>query len=1063
MRARRQSRAAFAAYARGDLDESAARFGRAMRRYQAQDPSSVQVAECLNALARIHHDRSDFAQAARAAEEARDIVCRNGTARGREETASALNNLARVDLATGRYEDALATFSQAHDLLTDHGRPTLASAVIQQNIGSVHDHLGDLTAALTHYQQALDTVTALGGPGARRVGCLNNIATIYQERGEFDSALDLLREALELCREARLAAEGAAIMLNTGTILVERGDYAEGIGWLEHALRIRQAIAARSVGVASVHGHLASAYLGSGRIDDAAVHARDAADLEYALAPGSAAHAQSLAIAGSVQHARGDFDEALRLQRQALTIHQAIQADSLGAGTALNNIGLIYHDIGNLRRAVRYYARALACIEPRASQSPDAATVHNNLGVALSDLGDLDGASHHLDIALALDRRASLRSPAVAAELMNIASVLLAAGNRQQALAYLAEAAELDSAAAPGSPATAASLAALATAHMQAGDLDAAMPLARQAIDIDRGSAARSSRMAFDLTLLGDLLIQKGEFTEAIQVLTDAAGLVDSIRLRAGSDGRRREFALADRHATYRFLIAALLRRDQPGDAEAAFLCSERARAKSLNDHLDQQEQAGQLPAEVLGLLAEEDRLRRRLSVLRRGLIAWPRPDAPAVAGRAAGEHDRLEEQLDDLVELRIAASVPGPSPVSERSVQELADLQRKLATSEMVISYHIGTEAVVAWALTTERLRTYVLPITAQKLAEIVDQATLPYRECRFGDDAQEDALNELAITLLAPWHVEPRQPAATHLIVVPDGRLAYLPFEILPLPDGRLLTDHLTISYAPSVSTLLRLRDRPPSAAPGAFVAFGDPVASQSRAIPGEKAPWVDDAATLLLPPGYRLSPLPGTRAEARDIADLFGTEGVRFVGKDNTARQLREAAPRYRIQHWATHCLIDETDPDFSGLIVSPPESQAPGEVIDNLVTVHDLARLSMRADLVVCSACQTGLGTVRAGEGTIGISQALLMAGARCVVLSLWPVLDRSTHRLMLAFYQALLRGQPPADALRAAKAEVRRDHPRIYLSPFTWAAFVVVGDGSKPCQTPAVLGREPSAG
>jgi CHAT domain-containing protein/Tfp pilus assembly protein PilF len=1067
MRAQRDTRAAFAAYARCDLEESAARFGRALQRYRAKDPSSVEVAECLNALARIHHDRGDFARAAQAAQEAWDIARRTRTARGREETASALNNLARVDLACGRHDDALAKFGQAHDLLTDHGRPTLASAVVQQNIGSVHDAMNDLAAALTHYQQALDTFTALGGSSERRVGCLNNIAVVHQERSEFDSALSLLGEALGLCEEGRLVAEGAAVLLNMGTILADRGDYPEGISRMEGALRIRQAIAAGSPGVASAHGRLAWAYLASGRIDDAAIHARDAASLQSGLSPGSAAHAQSLATAGSVQHAKGDFDEALRLQRQALTIHQAIQADSLGVGTDLNNIGLIYHDLGDLRRAARYYTRALACFEASAPQSPAAATVHNNLGVVLRSLGDLDGASRHLEVALVLDRQASARSPAVAADLMNIAPVLLAKGDQRQALAYLAEAVDLDSAAAPGSPATAASLDALATAHAQTGNLDAAIPLVRKAIEIDRASAPRSSRMVSDLTLLGDLLIQRGELTEAIEILTEAADLVDSIRLRAGSDGRRREFALADRHATYRYLIAALLRQDHHGDEQAAFLYSERARARSLNDRLEQEERAGQLSGEVRDLLAEEDRLRRRLSVLRRSLTTQSSPSAPAGADRITGEHARLEERLDDVIELRLARSTPGESRGSGQSVRSLADMQRKLAASEMVMCYHIGAEAVIAWALTAGQLRTYILPITAQKLAEVVDQVTLPYRQGRLGDGSQEDALNELAFALLAPWHVESRSPGVSHLVVVPDGRLAYLPFEILPLPDGRLLADHLTVSYAPSVTTLLGLRARPASSAPGTFVAFADPVISQTRlpvpghvdaerAMPGEVLPWADDPATLLLPPGHQLSPLPGTRAEARDIASLFGAEGVWFTGQDNTAQQVREAASRYRIQHWATHCLLDEMDPDFSGLVVSPPVSQAPGsEVIDDLVTVHDLARLSLQADLVVCSACQTGLGAVRAGEGTIGISQALLAAGARCVVLSLWPVPDRPTRRLMLAFYKALRRGQPPADALRAAKAEVRRHYPSIYQSPFTWAAFVVIGDGGardKPPQS-----------
>ena len=169
---------------------------------------------------------------------------------------------------------------------------------------------------------------------------------------------------------ASLVAQGATVLLNMGQVLIDRGDQQDGVLRMEAALRVREAIAARSVAVASAHERLAWAYLASGRTDDAAVQARDAVGLEAELAPGSAPHATSLATAGSVQHAIGDFDEALRLQRQALTIHQAIQADSLGVGTDLNNIGLIYHDIGDLRRAARYYTRALACFEARAPRSP---------------------------------------------------------------------------------------------------------------------------------------------------------------------------------------------------------------------------------------------------------------------------------------------------------------------------------------------------------------------------------------------------------------------------------------------------------------------------------------------------------------------------------------------------------------------------------------------------------------------------------------------------------------------------------------------------------------------
>ena len=623
---------------------------------RARQPPSAETAELLNALARIHHDRGDYPQAAQASQQAWDIARRVATTRGQQETADALNNLARVDLAQGRYAAALAKFRQAHDLLTDDGRPTLASAVITQNLGAAYDYLGDLPAALTHYQQALDTMVALGGSPARRAGCMNNIATIHHENGEFDAALRLLDEALELCRVAGLVAVGATVLLNMGQILVDRGELQQGVDRIEAALRIRQAMAARSVAVASAQESLARAYLAVGLSDEAAAQARAAVDIQAEQASGSAGHATSLATLGAVQRAAGDFDAALRLQRQALTIHEAIQPDSLGVATDLNNIGLIYHDLGDLRRAARYYTRALPLYQARSPRSATTATIHNNLGVVQHALGDLDGALYHLEIAVALDRQAAARSPAVATDLMNIASVLLTRGEHQRALGYLNEAVDLDSAASPDSPARAASLAALATTLAQDGQLDAALPLARQAIDIDRRSAPRSDRMLSDLTLLGDLLVRHGAPAAAIEVLTEAVDLVDSIGLRSGTDERRREFALADRHATYRHLIAALLRRGHEGDAEAAFLYSERARARSLNDRLAREAATGEQPGDILRLLAEEEQLRRRLSILRRAPAVPQALSPPEEAARGNGERERLEARLDDV---RRAAAGP--------------------------------------------------------------------------------------------------------------------------------------------------------------------------------------------------------------------------------------------------------------------------------------------------------------------------------------------------------------------------------------------------------------------
>jgi CHAT domain-containing protein len=153
-----------------------------------------------------------------------------------------------------------------------------------------------------------------------------------------------------------------------------------------------------------------------------------------------------------------------------------------------------------------------------------------------------------------------------------------------------------------------------------------------------------------------------------------------------------------------------------------------------------------------------------------------------------------------------------------------------------------------------------------------------------------------------------------------------------------------------------------------------------------------------------------------------------------------------------HWATHSLLDDIEPGFSGLVVSPSADGRIGPDANDLVSIHELEALTLDADLVVCSACQTGLGVIRAGEGTIGMARSLLAAGARCVVMSLWPVPDLPTRRLMTAFYRTLLTGAPAALALHLAEREVRRAYARVDGSPYPWAGFVLIGDGDRSLMT-----------
>ena len=144
--------------------------------------------------------------------------------------------------------------------------------------------------------------------------------------------------------------------------------------------------------------------------------------------------------------------------------------------------------------------------------------------------------------------------------------------------------------------------------------------------------------------------------------------------------------------------------------------------------------------------------------------------------------------------------------------------------------------------------------------------------------------------------------------------------------------------------------------------------------------------------------------------------------------------------RYVHFATHGVLNDINPLFSGLLISSDDGEG------DLFAAYELLDLQLNAEVATCSACDTGLGTIRPGEGLVGLSRALFAAGARSVVLTLAPVPDATTVRTMRRFYTHLLSGSAPAEALTMAKRDLRASHPEIFRIPRTWAPFQLLGAG-----------------
>jgi CHAT domain-containing protein len=280
---------------------------------------------------------------------------------------------------------------------------------------------------------------------------------------------------------------------------------------------------------------------------------------------------------------------------------------------------------------------------------------------------------------------------------------------------------------------------------------------------------------------------------------------------------------------------------------------------------------------------------------------------------------------------------------------------------------------------------------------------------------------------------------------VVVPDGVLHYLPFESLASSldaagRPRYLLETHEVAYTPAASVLADLARRPPRTVPLELLAYGAPELGPRRAAARAAAAPSGEGVRGLLR-AQDLQDLPHARREVQSIARLFPEERrqVRLGAQASESALKGEDLARYRILHLATHGVLDDRAPGRSGLLLAPGSREE-----DGLLQGGEVLNLELGSDMVVLSACGSGLGTLVRGEGLVGLSRAFFYAGARTLVVSLWTVNDESTAELMKGFYGRLQQGVGSARALRQAKrAMIRSDRPA-HRFPYYWAPFVLVG-------------------
>lgn len=378
-------------------------------------------------------------------------------------------------------------------------------------------------------------------------------------------------------------------------------------------------------------------------------------------------------------------------------------------------------------------------------------------------------------------------------------------------------------------------------------------------------------------------------------------------------------------------------------------------------------------------------------------------------------DNTEVRQKLTDsiaLLDAQIAANEPLYHSFYNEEVT-LKKVRSHLSDSELLIKYFTGTEQTYALTISRQDIKLYNIAGTTGLSEKLVDYFQLLHNPIKTPITKSQ----ELYLQLIAPLEQELKK--YNTLTIIPDDFLHYLPFEVLENQGTPLIQTH-QIHYANSLALWLLIKNMPP-------------VSGENKSLFAAFAPrYNKDESKSVDSRGKRFQDIAGATNEARAIA--AGINGDLYLDEQATLENFMELTTSYKIYHLAMHALLDEKEHTNSALVFQ-----------DNMyLDFSSLYGLYFPADLVVLSACNTGVGQLAAGEGLLSLSRALTYSGVRSSVYSLWEVPDEETSEIMISFYDYLNQGMNKATALAEAKRDFIKNNP-LKTHPYYWAGFVINGD------------------
>ncbi|HEX8456077.1 MAG TPA: CHAT domain-containing protein [Pyrinomonadaceae bacterium] len=1003
---------------------------------EAADPEGE--ATTLSALAELYQNTGDFEKVRTTYEAAREIRRRLNDPAGEAHT---LLNLGRAYQTLSSPQEALNYYGQALSLFRAAGDRTGESMALY-SAGFALARAGRVREAVKSYEAALSIQSA----DADRLGEVRTLTALggaYDRLGDYDRALALYQRAAPIRQELGDRLGAALTINNIGVLHDNWGDWQKARESYEATL--------------AAYGALLDGGLTACVADTPSSASRIC---EYA--------ASAYDNLGELYNSLGDPLAALSTFEKSLVIRDKLNRPK-GQGSTRSRMCYSNLLLGRPRDALSLCQGA----------------------------GDRKGALSFQEPPDTL--KPSIDPPGLANTYLFMGMAYDALNEREKALEYFGRASEIQRKI-DDPRALAITLDKAGAAYERTGDtkkafesFDEALHLWQRINDLD-GKAITLYKIARAERGRGNLVDAHARIMSALDIIESLRVKVTAQRLRASYFAQKLDYYELAVDLKMQLAQAGGRSVAAPGELVAAALqTSERARARVLFDIL------AEARVEPRGGMDQtlEELLRRRQKIQQR-LDFKAALQTKLLAGKASSEELafiekellQLAAEYDD-VDAQARARSTRYAELTRPQLLSVAEIQSQLLDEQtLLLEYNLGEERSYLWVVAQSGIKSFEL----RKRAEI-ENAARRVRDILKAEQKQPGEPARAYETRLAGLESQYRKEAALlsdmllgpaaaelgrkRLLIVAEGELQQIPFVALPAPEAatddparmRLLNaadltaentppplgEAHEIVGLPSASTLaaLRVMTQKREHLSKAVAVIADPVFDREDprlqdalkeqsvpAAPHQRPQALEDAVRSF---GAGLQRLMASRREANDIvaAAPAQTASVALGFAANRTTATASELSQYRFVHFATHAVFNDRQPELSGIVLSLfDERGRPRE--DGFLRLHDIYNMNLPVDMVVLSACQTGLGKQVRGEGLIGLTRGFMYAGAARVVASLWKVDDEATAELMKFFYRHMLRdGMSPPAALRQAQMSLRRQ--RRWSAPYYWAGFVLQGE------------------